>query len=238
MSAIPVSPIDLSVVSYHELIGEGECAAVRDTVHALRSWWICRDGGLGGFFTLGRNAYQDVAASSDPDRDYYARVRESNALLIAHFGALLERVRSRFADLLGEPAELATDLALPGFHIFLRSALSTRGAGSLHMDQQQHALRWPAPCYDVPPVSFTLAIALPAAGGGLDVWEPHACADVADLAAHGPTAYYPYERGTLVVHDGLTLHSIAPPARLADDDERITLQGHARRLGGRWILYW
>ena len=48
----------------------------------------------------------------------------------------------------------------------------------------------------------------------------------------------PYEPGRPCLIRGLPLHRIGPTPRVEPSDHRITLQGHAVRLGERWIAYW
>ncbi|MCP5507982.1 MAG: hypothetical protein H7A37_06755 [Chlamydiales bacterium] len=58
------------------------------------------------------------------------------------------------------------------------------------------------------------------------------------LREKAPVHYLPYEEGKILIHDGLTLHQIAPAEKMQPDDERITLQGHALFCDGAWRLHW
>ena len=44
--------------------------------------------------------------------------------------------------------------------------------------------------------------------------------------------------GTLVVHSGHQLHQIAGTKDGRPGDARITLQAHALRVDGEWVMYW
>lgn len=47
-----------------------------------------------------------------------------------------------------------------------------------------------------------------------------------------------YTKGALVLHDGLSLHSIGRSMVSSPRGLRLTFQGHAILLQGRWVLYW
>ena len=94
-------------------------------------------------------------------------------------------------------------------------------------------------------LSVTIAIDLPASGGGLFHWDLEKT-----RADHIPSAqfpallgpetrrWYPYTLGTVVLHSGLKYHQIACWDDVQPDDARITLQGHAVLSDGIWTLYW
>lgn len=216
---------------------------VRRLVHTLREHWIPR--APVPFFTLGAATYVDVTPVGR--ERYVMESRRLNPLLTEHFGWVHNAVLGSLESVLGPDVQMAPDLAVPGFHIFLEHPAFTRPLASVHLDLQYQQHCWDhlgVPDYDQP-VSFTLAIALPAAGGGLLVW-PRGTGKVRGLCSpeletmlrdHAPT-YVPYDVGSMVVHDGHLVHQIAPLARLAHGDERITLQGHAIRCNERWYVYW
>jgi hypothetical protein len=238
-----------SSISYHRVLGEEECRESRSTLWKLRDYWIERGRhDPADFFTLGVATYLDVLSSSQPEKDYYQRLSEYNALLQEQFGVLLLRVAEVIQSTLGQPVVLAQDLALPGFHIFLGQAIFRAGTAAAHLDMQYEALRWPKRWDEAPPISFTLPIELPVAGAGLTTWPVEGDLDVdpADIPTEDKPVYndqdltvtYPYIRGFLVLQRGHVLHRIAPISSVRIEDERITLQGHGLRCGGEWILYW
>jgi len=220
-------------VAEHGFLDAPACDAVLRQVHAMRPCWHRRMAEA-PFFTLGTAAYLDAVSDG---HDYAARAAVSNAMLSAGFPTLLARLRDRLAGLLDAPVAYATHLALPGFHIFLSDPLFLNPVASVHVDLQYQLLPWPgdaAPDF-AHPLSFTLPLALPRSGGGLNHTatprpRPHSTAQL-DL-------YQPYQAGHLYLHSGHLLHQIAPLRAIAPDDQRITLQGHAVRQGGVWQLYW
>lgn len=226
-----------------EILDEAECVETRRLVVASRNFWVQR--GPLPFFTLGAATYLDIVAD---DRHDYARLAgKLNPLLSARFGWLHDRVFRALETALGDAVMPAPGLALPGFHVFLAHPAFTQPLASVHLDLQYGKHPWAAlgrPNFDTP-ISFTLAVTLPAAGGGLNVWPQGiddtrrlTDLDMAALIQRQAPHYLPYSAGSLVVHDGHLVHQIAPPAQLTPGDERITLQGHALNCGGCWYAYW
>lgn len=143
--------------------------------------------------------------------------------------------------------------ALPGFHIHgPHPAYGRQSTHVPHFDRPYASLDWtPEGAVDdldldaLPQLSFTLALQLPAEGGGLRIWPLKRSEAVAlppaDLKARlkGERAKrYDYEVGSLLLHTGQELHQICPWVTQPLDQERITLQGHGLAIAGRWILYW
>jgi hypothetical protein len=226
-----------------DLLDEDTVRHVGRHIHALREHWIAR--APVPFFTLGAATYLDVTPAG---RDRYVETaRRHNALLTEHFAWLHEAVLAGLERVLGTGVQMAPGLALPGFHIFEAHPAFTRPLASVHLDlqYQQHSWEYLGPPDYEHPVSFTLAITLPAAGGGLLVW-PQGIGESRRLSARDMEAalrnqspsFVPYRAGAMVVHDGHLVHQIAPLTSLAPGDERITLQGHAIRCGPGWYAYW
>jgi hypothetical protein len=240
--------------TYHSVLTEAQCEDVRTTLWGLRDRWIRRDLSA-NFYTLGVAAYLDVVYSNDSSKDYYSRLADTNALLMDHFGSLLYRVRDILSDVLNEQVDFAKGLAIPGFHIFLGDAIGRAGEAAPHYDRQYIRLEWPGG-YKILrlPLSFTLPVRLPRMGSGLLTWPENALSDWSSDTNPSPnetatvlrpvyteadhTLYYPYKPGLLLLQRGLTLHRIAAPESVEADDERISLQGHAIKCEGRWLLYW
>lgn len=225
------------------LLDAARCRQVRDALYARRDACIQRAPDL-PFFTFGAASYldaqQDLAA-------YHALARRTAPLLAAEFGWLHELLAQTLSSHLGQPADCAHGFALPGFHVFLAHPAFEQPIGSVHWDAQHLLLDWPPPPRTDfgRPVSFTLAIALPKAGAGLNYWEFEWGEDVAippdavrELVGRMPMHFLEYRVGELVIHSGRLVHQIAPGKDLQPDDERITLQGHALFSDGRWKLYW
>lgn len=223
----------------------GEADAVAAEVHALRAHWRQRDDAH-PFFTLGAAAYMD--ARDGRFDDYRAQAAVSNAMLQAHFGDLLERLRAAVERHVGAEVVYDRRLALPGFHVFLFDEAFRRSGASLHYDKQYEHIDWSAigePDIDRQ-LSLTLSVRLPAGGGGLLVWninridlERMAPAErIAHSRANRVATFEPYEVGTLAIHSGHQLHQIGPAPHLQPGDERITLQAHALPVREGWVLYW
>jgi hypothetical protein len=227
------------------LLTPEECERVHDDVHALRDRWIQRRPGL-PFFTLGVASYLDAVNGNFAN--YRERARQLNPILKEHFGFLYERLCERLSAELGMPVRLDDDLAFPGFHIFLAHPEFTKPIASVHYDMQFQLIDWSAyGAVDTDrQLSLTLAIRMPRAGSGLQVWDINQLA-LRELSKEERTVkarenkvgrYHRYEPGAVVVHSGYQLHQIAPAKEMVEDDERLTLQAHAVPTEREWILYW
>ncbi|MDB5101339.1 MAG: hypothetical protein JWM80_5760 [Cyanobacteria bacterium RYN_339] len=225
------------------LLTEAECRKALAEVHALEAHWLRRHP-FAPFFTLGPASYLDAPAGSAP---YEAAAAVGNPVLAEHFGWLYARLDAALAEALGGPVAPAPRFALPGFHVFGFHAAFEEPVASVHTDQQYGLLAWdPADEPDFGrPVSFTLPVALPAVGGGLDVWdlhlaqlEPLSPPERARLIAAQEPTRHAYTVGTLVLHDGHLVHRIGHTPGLVAGDERVTLQGHAVPTRAGWRYYW
>jgi len=90
------------------------------------------------------------------------------------------------------------------------------------------------------PFSFTLALALPAVGGGVDFWWDFTDKDIETFISEEALPepqYSPYTVGNLYLHTGDTPHRIANPGDIAEGEVRITLQGHGIHVDGGALLY-
>lgn len=219
-------------------------------VMALRGSWTGRgDRDRTQFHTLGAASYLDFCCSDDPRRDYLERAPEENTLLWLEFDDLYESLRSTLENHLGEPVAFTDVFALPGFHIFMGEAIASAARAPVHFDGQYQYLPWERPLDLVPPISFTLPISLPAAGGGLDLWNltPHDVRRAGDMGMDTDIdrikdrkhkTFHPYSRGVMALHSGLLLHRIGDVGPMGPQDHRITLQGHGVRVDGTWLLHW
>lgn len=229
------------------ILDAAECERTRMLVHGLRPYWVQR--APLPFFTLGAATYMDAVEGRN--QAYLDAAARLNEVLRRSFGWLYERVHGALASILHGTVTPAPGLALPGFHVFLAHPAFAQPLASVHLDLQYREHDWNR--LGEPdlarPVSFTLAITLPAAGSGLFVW-PRAWPEVQAMHAgllHSatetatrsqPPCFVPYSAGAVVVHDGHVPHQIAPPPQIGPGDERITLQGHAVRCGDTWYTYW
>jgi hypothetical protein len=240
----------LSTFDAIEILRPAQCEEICSTVHMLRSFWT-QVNEQTEFFTLGVASYIEFCRPGDAAARYREKARQSNPLLCEYFAGIMEYLRVTLQRHLGGPAAFAEELGRPGFHIWLTEAIPRQPTASVHFDLQYRQVGWPVgACADYErPVSFTLPLRLPAGGGGMNVWNLHHN-EVEELGARGVPVdinemkearerlHYDYKPGHLVVHTGHFLHQIAPVERIEPGDERITLQGHAMRCDGRWMLYW
>ncbi len=225
----------------------GECARVRDEVHALRQEWTQRNLYV-PFFTLGAASYLDAA----PQRSarYVKRLAHTNPILRARFGWLYARAAAALTELTGEPTQCPEGPAapaLPGFHIYLADSIFTHPVASIHIDLQHQGVPWEAPdeMDFTERLSFTLAIALPRGGAGLRVWavppeelRARPWSEIHAGLEQRPVRFHPYTLGSMAVHSGDSVHQAVLMPEAHPDDERITLQGHLARRRGVWQMYW
>jgi len=225
------------------LLSEEECRQVRTTVYELRPYWRQRTPPM-PFYTLGAASYLDAKRG---ENEYVALAKEYNPLLQKHFGWLHERLMKGLVARLGLPVAYRQDGGLPGFHIFLADKEFRSMPAGIHVDYQYQLLDWKRRYFRCrQPISFTLAISLPARGSGMNVWNVSS----SEFAALPPEeancllsqpesrSYYPHEIGHVTLHFGHTIHQIAIPEQVEDSDERITLQGHGMCCDGTFQLYW
>ena len=192
---------------------------VREKVMGLTSLWKFRlpDKPM---YTLGASSYLDI--EREDKTDYFNAVNVCNGALAYCFGALYREISDVLEAHLKTYITFDSSIALPGFHIFLAHEAFVTSGGLWHMDMGHVQLGLP----DVDPISFTATVRLPKDGGGLQYKED------------GKEFYQPYEVGGMILHDGCTMHKIAPFKKFYADDERITLQGHGVKIDGQYVLFW
>jgi hypothetical protein len=226
------------------LFDEAECAEIGRQVMALEPMWTRRNEWV-PFYTVGSASYLDCRNAA-ARAAYLARAAEDNPLLRARFGWAYERLASALAESLGEPVEYAPAFALPGFHVFQPCMVFEQPFASVHLDLQYRLLDWEDASPDFTrPLSFTVAIALPATGGGLQSWDlhlddigPRKDDEITRYAKRVDPSFHPYRLGWLNRHSGHLVHRIAPMTFDEAGTPRITLQGHGVCCGGTWRLYW
>jgi hypothetical protein len=232
------------------VLSSAECELVRQAVHALRSSWITRGSADYPFYTVGAASYIDAVPGTTPPR-YSEILVETNPVLREHFDWLYARVMNKLSMHLQAEVRTADELALPGFHVWQGLSVPTASL-SIHFDLQYMSIPWPdvARSDHSRPLSFTLPIAMPRGGGGLNTWDlsyeeqaAHFQATrkfepVQEMAKSRTRTFHPYTPGVLMLHSGHTLHQIAAVDRAYPDDERITMQGHGLCCDGAWTIYW
>lgn len=93
------------------------------------------------------------------------------------------------------------------------------------------------------PISFTLAIALPEFGGGMNIVDlsPERVAKLSPKERKKVLSnkrFYPYRVGYITIHKKLFYHEIALMRNEQFDNDRITLQGHGLLERDTWQIYW
>ncbi len=227
-----------------------ECEQVRQTVRGLRSQWINRGSIEHPFYTVGAASYIDATSRIPPPR-YSEILVETNPVLRESLPWLYARLMFKLSVYLQAVVRTADELALPGFHVWEGLHVPTSSL-SIHFDLQYLSIPWPGVqrADRSRPLSFTLPIALPRQGGGLNSWDlsyeaqaatSHATGryvPVEELARTRTRTFHRYEQGVLTLHSGHTLHQIAAVDEAYPDDERMTLQGHGLFCDGAWTIYW
>lgn len=235
-------------------------AACREIYEQRQRWRAHRLNNQPPFYTLGAASYLDLGFASRSLDDYLG-----DAGFLWHWAGdavltIIGRVRDELTAHLQKDVRFSPVLPAPGFHILIGAAIpktdcarAVQDCRSSHFDMQYRYIpweRWYASIDRASPVSFTLPLKLPAAGGGLTLWESLSVeqlrADVASnrfpdmVSAANATSSttIPYRVGSMVVHSGHLLHQMAGIAKRSVTDERITLQGHGIFADGAWCLYW
>jgi hypothetical protein len=214
------------------------------------SSWIVRGTVDYPFYTVGAVSYID-AVSSTPAPRYQDILLKTNPELRKHFHWLYERLLNKLSIHLQAAVRTTDELALPGFHVWQGLDVPTSPT-SVHFDLQYMSIPWPdlARSDLSRPLSFTLPIALPRRGGGLNSWDisyeeqvahfqvTRQSTPVEEMPKLRTRTFHPYTPGVLALHSGHTLHQIAAVDQAYLDDERITLQGHALYCDNAWTIYW
>lgn len=225
------------------LLNDWECLLTRSLVCSLRSSWQQTIPDAPAFL-LGVASYVDASRSGHA---YADKVEALRPVLMNTFGALYERLAAVLTSYLQAPVAYHERLSPPGFHIFLSDARFETLAAPVHADLQfePHLEMFEGAVDTERPLSFTLPIALPRSGAGMNYWDAHVAdyrtqsrAELDTVVRSVAPHYHRYTLGHLDVHSGLFLHQIAPSRDLVPGDERITLQGHGLKHDGVWSLYW
>lgn len=237
--------INPPLLTEHLFYTAHECGLIREQVLSLDMEWINRGGGFLPIYTLGTASYLD--ASKEDDNIYRNKAKQTNPILLSHFAALYQRLCALLTDILHVPVALDEALAYPGFHIFLGNKKFEKPLASCHFDLQFQSIKW-SEYHDIDfehPISFTCPFAMPKMGSGLNYWDIEkqkylnaSPAEIHTLKDSKETLFFPYTLGSLVLHQGLILHQIAPSTDLSLEDERITLQGHGLLCDGIMRIYW
>lgn len=226
-----------------DVLSNSECDRACSTVHSLRESWIHRHA-FAPYYTLGTASYLDARAEN---HNYYDLAKVHNLTLKKNLNWFYQKVIKALELHLQAPIKLAEKFALPGFHIYLGFKLFELPFSSIHCDLQQNLVDWEKPEQTdfSNPISFTMPIALPGQGGGLNLWDityqdtlRANKQELKELAKSKKKIFYPYQLGKMIVHSGLTVHQAAIGKNLKPGEDRITLQGHALFTQENWEIYW
>lgn len=238
-----------------------QCSSWCKRIFNLRDFWLARDLGLS---TLGAVAYLDAPDAETATwfgvgsflERYQAELGRLNPLLKSEFSDLYDLLKIFLAQQLAvDEQQLAYSdhKALPGFHIHGPHLAYARQRSHIpHFDRPYASLCWKHEGVDDRctldhrrQLSFTLTLQLPPDGGGLRIWNLQRSQalgmSVEALKARLKAEHadvHRYAVGGLLLHTGQELHQILAWDSQPSDQERITLQGHALEIDGRWILYW
>jgi hypothetical protein len=232
------------MLTQYDFLSAEECKRTLDIVLALKEFWVNRGSGFLPFYTLGAASYLD--ASSQSQEAYIQAAERFNPVLASHFPSLYERLTEKLSEILKMPVRYAEEMALPGFHIFLSSKAFEYPVASSHFDIQHEKLLWKYDQVDTEHlISFTCPIAMPTFGSGLNYWnimreeaKELSAKELERFKKSKEMFYLPYKLGSLILHQTIFLHQIAPSKNLLEEDERITLQGHGIIGDGIMRLYW
>lgn len=219
------------------------CAELARRVRLQRGAWVPRHAALPAF-SFGPACELDLEGPEDLEA-YLAGVASYASPMRQLFDDFWPGLTGRLAAHLKAPVRLSERLALPSFRII--EAHPHWGSGLALAPQQHQAMLWPwgQGAEQAPSFSFVMAVELPAAGAGLDVWAVDVAAwrawpeaeREAKLAAV-PRQDRPLALGELLLHSGRWVHRVALPSSWAAGDERlIVLEGHALFVEGAWELF-
>lgn len=234
----------------HQLLTTGQCDQIYQQIESLRQYWLPRGSENSLFCTLGAASYLDCGDYFDAQDTYWQKAIRYNPLLLKHFGWLYTLVREYLETQLNAPVNYRSDVAYPGFHLWLSQAIPTLPVASMHFDLQYQYLTWEnLDNIDFSNTfSFTLPIQLPDSGGGLNLCDLNYLEylkirennqiDWDLIPRFRNQNYHPYQVGEIVLHSGHTMHQIAPTSIVKASDRRVTLQGHGVYVNDTWQIYW
>lgn len=161
---------------------------------------------------------------------YAEHARATNRMLYRSYQDLYDRVAGLFEGRYGLHAAFVDELAIPGFHLMQYAHAGRYEGGGWHYDQ----LAWQVPYFveHAPEVegilNFTLPLAVPSGGTGMDLAGEEATAE----------EHVTYRPGLLVFNECEVLHRIGRSSCLRSQERRLTLQGHGVLFRGRVLLFW
>lgn len=217
-----------------KVLEPAECERVKNSVHQLKGIWDEDRYRLGA----GISYYKPLAL-------YYATSRRTNPILRKHFGWLYDNLLNVFANCFNCNVAYREDLALPGFNIYCGPTDFQTISYNVHVDLQFADLNWEphGSANFNSTMSFTLPIATPATGSGLNIWNltqmdiDEVDIDSSDCLSPEFSVHHRYQPGIATIHDGKHYHQMSVTSPWCASDERITLQGHGLMQNDRLVIY-
>ena len=226
-----------------EFLTPDECRQIATSVDHMRAFWE-KTSPYGRSYVLGAASY--IHAIGGAGAAYHDRARRLGPIMREQLAWMYERLTASLAKALRAPVALADGLAPPGFHLFIWEPAISQLRCSVHCDLQfeAHDFTRYGPPDLAQPLSFTVAIRIPAAGAGMNIWDVRQGDPRAARGANGvreleslPPRHVAYRLGELTMHSGLRFHQIGQMV-MTPGESRVTLQGHAIRCGDTWQAYW
>ena len=216
-------------VFQHRLLSPAESAAqTRQLLNPPsdvreRSWHPSHD-----LTTIGLPVYRSRGRLTT----YVEQAKATNALLYATYRGLYDRVADFFEDRYGLPVDFVAELAVPGFHLMTYGQAGRFAGGGWHVDQVAQQVPYFADRIDEVDavLNFTLPLAVPSGGTGMDIVEPES-----DPQRQVHVAYQP---GVVLFNECELLHRFGASICLEPGECRLTMQGHGVRYRGRVLLFW
>ena len=158
---------------------------------------------------------------------------------------MYDKLLNAFAESFKCKVAYREDLALPGFNIYCGPMDFETINYNVHVDLQFIDLNWaPQGSADFDrTMSFTLPIATPSSGSGLNIWNltqkdiDESELDDSERLAPDLAVRQVYRPGIATIHDGKHYHQMTVSSPWHSYDERITLQGHGLMQGTTLIVY-
>jgi len=229
-------------------IDESEINQTIKKIFQLKSDWNIRTNHFVEipFYSLGAAVYLDVFEN---DLENYSQLyKRKNPILNENFSDLHQKIYQCLKGIYNCDFIHYEKSALPGFHIFLTDDVFEIPIASRHCDLQYLKIDWCDLTVDPSKaLSFTLYLKLPANGGGVYYWDrfheelTNYDAIKREQILHDSTRHLKtFSEGDLFIHNGHQFHQIAPFFDIQENDQRISLQGHAiySPTINKYLVHW
>ncbi|HEY9679218.1 MAG TPA: hypothetical protein V6C76_14510 [Drouetiella sp.] len=176
---------------------------------------------------------------------YYATSKQMNPIMRKHFDWLYDRLLQALSKHYDMPVTFRDDLAVPGFNIYIGQKEFSTLQYNTHVDLQFLELNWEprGSANFESTMSFTLPIAVPENGTGLNIWNvQHGEISQDQLEESNQldasrAEYQQYEVGIATIHNGKHYHQMSISSDAKPSDARITMQGHGLVQSGSLVIY-